>query len=424
MLRYFYNFILYALQPLILLFMWLRSYKSPNYRKRISERYGFYPHSIAPRPNGIIIHAASVGEVIAATPLVRQIQQDYPNLAITFTTVTPTGSDRVKAAFGDTVTHIYLPYDLPDALERFLKFVQPKACIVIETEIWPNLIRKLYLRKIPFIIANARLSQRSAKRYGWVKNKLANMFNEISLIAPQDSISGQRYINLGYRGKLILTGNIKYDLTVNEDLLNKINQLEKEWHCQRPIWIAASTHDGEEQIILDCHRQLLEKHPDLLLILAPRHPERFDHVATLIEKSGVTYSRRSQNTPPTAQTQILLGDTMGELMVMYGISQIAFVGGSLVKHGGHNPLEPLAFKLPVISGKYVYNFPEIFNKLIKVQGVLIVKENPQALSNAIDKFLNSASLRKRYGKSGYTVLNQNRGALRRLLHLLRPYLDN
>lgn len=423
MLRFLYNLTMYFLQPFILLFMLGRSFKSPNYRKRIPERYGIYFNLLKPKPNGVIIHAASVGEVIAATPLVRRIQKEYPQLPITMTTVTPTGSDRVRAAFGDSVTHVYLPYDLPDALNRFIAFIQPKACIVIETEIWPNLIRLLHKRNIPFIIANARLSARSARRYGWVKNKLHRMFNEISLIAPQDDISGTRYLELGYRGKLILTGNIKYDLVVTEELSQNINTLHQQWIGKRPVWIAASTHIGEEEIILKTHRTLLQKYPDLLLILVPRHPERFNSVADLIAKAEFRYCRRSEKIAPSAETQVVLGDTMGELMLMYGISDIAFVGGSLVQHGGHNPLEPLAFKVPVISGKYTFNFPEVFRKLLDVQGVLEVEENSEALSAAVEKLLDSKALRERYGNAGYEVLIENRGALQRLLDLLYPYLE-
>ncbi|HBO38703.1 MAG TPA: 3-deoxy-D-manno-octulosonic acid transferase [Pasteurellaceae bacterium] len=425
MLRFVYSLTIYLLQPLILLFMLVRSFKSPNYRKRINERYGFYYGLTAPQPNGIIIHAASVGEVIAATPLVRRIKQCYPDLPITMTTVTPTGSDRVKAAFNDSVTHVYLPYDLPGALNRFIDFIQPKACIVIETEIWPNLIRQLHKRNIPFIIANARLSARSAKRYGWIKHKLKNMFNEISLIAPQDDISGQRYLQLGYKGHLQLTGNIKYDLIITDELSQEINALHQQWISahNRLVWIAASTHEGEEKTILQAHRILLEKYPNLLLILVPRHPERFNAVAELITKSAFSYCRRTDNITPGVDIQVVLGDTMGELMLMYGISDIAFVGGSLVKLGGHNPLEPLAFKIPVISGKYTFNFPEVFMKLREVQGVLEVNENSQAISIAVEKLLNSQTLRERYGSAGYEVLIENRGALQRLFDLLRPYLE-
>lgn len=424
MLRFFYTLLMYLIQPLVLLFMLGRSLKSPNYRKRFNERYGFYCGLTPPQPNGIVIHAASVGEVIAATPLVKRIQQQYPDLPITLTTVTPTGSDRVIAAFGDKVSHFYLPYDLPDAINRFIRFVQPKACIVIETEIWPNLIIQLDQRGIPFIIANARLSARSAKRYGWFKNAFKTVFNHIHLIAPQDTISGKRYLDLGYRAdQLKLTGNIKYDLVVTDTLLGKIHQLKQQIGAERPIWIAASMHEGEEGIILDCHRLLLKQQPNLLLILVPRHPERFNQVAELVEKKGLAYVRRSTQTAPTAQHQVLLGDTMGELMLLYGVSDIAFVGGSLVKHGGHNPLEPLAFKLPVISGKYTFNFPEVFTKLLDCQGALEINSTVEALKSAVEKFLNSAALRQRYGNAGYEVLIENRGALQRLLTLLEPYLS-
>lgn len=424
MLFLFYRIIMYILQPFLGLFMLIRSLKSPNYRKRINERYAlFYSMQQKPKPNGIIVHAASVGEVIAATALVQQIQQQYPNIPITLTTITPTGSDRVKAAFGDSITHIYLPYDFPNAINRFLDFIQPKACIVIETEIWPNLIHQLHKRSIPFIIANARLSSRSAKRYGWFKSSLKTMFEEIKLIAPQDEISCQRYIDLGYKGHISLTGNIKYDLMITEDLLNKINQLKQTWIGERPVWIAASTHEGEEEIILSAHRQLLQDFPNLLLILAPRHPERFNSAANLIKNEKFSYCRRSKNKIPTMDTQVLLGDTMGELMLMYGVSDIAFIGGSLVKHGGHNPLEPLAFRLPVITGKYTFNFPDVFPKLLAVQGILEINENSTALSSAVKQFLLSENLSLRFGNSGHKVLIENQGALQRLINLLVPYLE-
>lgn len=415
---------MYLIQPLVLLFMGIRSVKSPNYRKRLGERYGFYGAMTPPKPQGIVIHAASVGEVIAATPLVKRIQRDYPDLPITFTTVTPTGSDRVKAAFGNQVTHCYLPYDLPWAINRFIDFIQPKLCIVIETELWPNLIRQLYLRDIPFIVANARLSARSARRYGKIKPRLQKMWSQIALIAPQDQISGKRYAELGYaEDKLKLTGNIKYDLVITPELLEKIEALRALWVQNRPIWIAASTHEGEESLILQAHRQLLEKYPNLLLLLVPRHPERFNPVAELISKEGFDFIRRSSGQLPNADTRVILGDTMGEMMLMYGIADIAFVGGSLVKHGGHNPLEPLAFKIPVITGKHTFNFPEVFRMLLEGQGALEVNSSADALERAVDALVHSRKARERLGNAGYEVLIENRGALQRLLDLLKPYLE-
>lgn len=422
--RFFYTALMYLIQPLVLLFMWMRGFKAPDYRKRWGERYGFYHHLTAPSPHGIVVHAASVGEVIAATPLVRRIQKDYPDLSITFTTVTPTGSERVKAAFGESVTHCYLPYDLPFSINRFIDFIQPKLCIAIETELWPNLIQQLYRRDLPFIVANARLSSRSARRYGKVRPRLQNMWSQISLIAPQDQISERRFLELGYpQEKLKLTGNIKYDLTVNQALLEQIKMLREQWAQARQIWIAASTHEGEEEIILQTHRQLLEKYPNLLLLLVPRHPERFNSVATLIKKEKFQFIRRSTGELPNANTQLILGDTMGEMMLMYGISDIAFVGGSLVKHGGHNPLEPLAFKIPVISGKHTFNFPEVFRTLVEMQGVLEVNSTVKALERAVEALLSSKEARLRLGHAGYEVLMENRGALSRLFDLLKPYLE-
>ncbi|QLB13662.1 3-deoxy-D-manno-octulosonic-acid transferase [Bisgaardia hudsonensis] len=421
--RFLYTLFVYLIQPFVFLFMLFRSFKAPDYRERIYERYGYYFNVSRPKPNGIIIHAASVGEVIAATPLIKKIQQAYPELPITFTTVTPTGSDRVKAAFGNNVNHIYIPYDLPDALKRFIHFVQPKACIVIETEIWPNLINQLYLQGIPFIIANARLSKRSAQRYSWVKGKLKNMLNQIALIAPQDSTSSNRFGSLGFDSrKLILTGNIKYDLVITAELSKKIQDLLLLWESKHLIWIAASTHEGEEEIILNTHKKLLQKYPSLLLILAPRHPERFNFVEDLIKKYQFNYLKRTDNELPSASTQVFLCNTMGELMLMYGMANVAFVGGSLVKTGGHNPLEPLAFKCPVISGKYTFNFPDIYHKLAEVNGFIEVK-NSEELLGGIENLLNNPELRKHYGNTGYEVLIENRGALQRLFGLLRPYLE-
>lgn len=423
MLHILYTLLLYFVQPILLLISLFRSLKAPDYRRRLNERYAFY-RTAPPKPQGILVHAVSVGEVMAAIPLVKALQRQYPDKEITFTTITPTGSARVKAAFGDQVHHIYLPQDLPDAMARFVKFVQPKICIVIETEIWPNLIIQLKKCSVPFIIANARLSARSAHRYGLVKQALQSIFQQIDLIAAQDQVSSQRYLDLGYPAqKLRLTGNIKYDLVLNEELLDKITQLKQQWKLTRPVWIAASTHLGEEALILTAHRQLLQHYPDLLLILVPRHPERFASVAALIEQQQFCYVKRSDFTSPTMDTQVLLGDTMGELMLFYALANIAFVGGSLVPRGGHNPLEPLAFKLPVLSGLHSFNFPDVFAQLREVEGVIEVESEPEAIASAVENLLKSTALCEQYGEAGYQVLIKNRGALQRLLDALVPYLS-
>ena len=424
MLRFWYTLLSYCIQPLILLFMWKKSLKQPNYRKRLSERYGIYPHFTKPTPNGIIVHAASVGEVIAATPLIKAIQVRYPKLPITITTVTPTGSARVKDAFGESVSHFYLPYDLPDAINRFIDFVQPKLIIVIETELWPNLIARFHQRNIPFIVANARLSPRSAKRYGWIKRALKGTWQRINMILAQDKVSEQRYLDLDYpHEKLVNTGNLKFDLEITKHLREKVFETVEALNVsKRLVWIAGSTHEGEEKMILNAHQELLKKYPDLLLILVPRHPERFNQVEELIQKSGLSYKKRSQFEPLEQTIQVLLGDTMGEMMVLYGLAEIAFVGGSLVKHGGHNPLEPIAFELPVISGVHTYNFPEIFDKLRSVHGVIEV-ESSAALAQTVAFLLENRNAREKIARYGFEVLKENQGALARHLHLLAPYLE-
>ncbi|MCK3654685.1 3-deoxy-D-manno-octulosonic acid transferase [Pasteurellaceae bacterium Macca] len=425
MLRFFYTLLSYLIQPLLLLMMYKRSLKQPSYGKRLPERYGFYGENPQPQPNGIVIHAASVGEVIAATPLVRAIQAKYPTLPITLTTVTPTGSDRVKAAFGEKVSHFYLPYDLPASIRRFLQFVQPKLFIVIETELWPNLIRQMNLNRIPFVIANARLSPRSAKRYSWIHSHVKNMLSEIRLILAQDHISADRYISLGFPPeRLINTGNLKFDLEISQAQREQIKLTAAALNIQhRAVWVAGSTHEGEEKIILDAHQQLLEIYPDLVLILVPRHPERFNEVETLLKKMAIPYVKRSTREALNEETQVLFGDTMGEMMLLYGLAQIAFVGGSLVHHGGHNPLEPIAFELPVISGVHTFNFPEIFAKLRHVNGVLEIGSEVKNLVDAVAFLLAHPELQQKMSQAGFAVLRENQGALRRHLDLLSPYLE-
>lgn len=425
MLQFFYTVLSYLIQPLVLLIMWQRGMKQPDYRKRLAERYACYNGLSAPAPQGIVIHAASVGEVIAATPLIKAIQAQYPTLPITVTTVTPTGSARVKAAFGHSVSHFYLPYDLPDAVNRFLAFVKPKLFIVIETELWPNLIHQIHKKQIPFVIANARLSPRSVKRYGWIKPHLQKMLAEISLILAQDCVSAERYISLGFDAKhLINTGNLKFDLEINERLRKQVRETEQALNLTaRPVWIAGSTHEGEEKMLLEAHQRLLEKHPELVLILVPRHPERFHQVEELIKSLKIPYQLRTQKQPLEADTQVLLGNTMGEMMLLYGLAQIAFVGGSLVKHGGHNPLEPIAFELPVISGIHTFNFPEVFEKLRTVNGVIEIKSSVESIVEAVNYLLEHPELCRRISQAGYDVLKENQGALKRHLALLAPYLE-
>ncbi|WP_099073923.1 lipid IV(A) 3-deoxy-D-manno-octulosonic acid transferase [Proteus alimentorum] len=420
MLLRLYQVLLYLIQPLIWLRLLLRSRKAPAYRKRWGERYGFCKGKVVPQ--GILLHSVSVGETLAAVPLVRALRHHYPDLPITVTTMTPTGSERVRSAFGDDVYHVYLPYDLPGSVNRFLKTVDPKLVIIMETELWPNLISKLHHRKIPLIIANARLSERSAAGYQKLGSFVKTMLQKITLIAAQNQEDGERFIELGLkRSHLHITGSLKFDISVTPELAARAVALRRQWAAHRPVWIATSTHEGEESIILETHKKLLTQFPQLLLILVPRHPERFPKAEQLTREAGLKYTLRSTDAVPDAQTQVVIGDTMGELMLLYGIADLAFVGGSLVERGGHNPLEAAAHAIPVIMGPYTFNFKNICAKLDQAEGLITVTDSG-SMATAIASLLNDEDYRRYYGRHAVEVLHENQGALLRLLTLLSPYL--
>ncbi|WP_294825706.1 lipid IV(A) 3-deoxy-D-manno-octulosonic acid transferase [uncultured Gilliamella sp.] len=416
-----YTLLLYLIQPFVWLKLLWRSRKAPAYRQRWLERYGFCKNKV--KPNGILVHAVSVGETIAAIPLIKALQQKYPQLPITVTTMTPTGSERVKTLLKDSVSHVYLPYDLPGAIKRFLKTTKPKIVIIMETELWPNLISQCYKQKIPLILANARLSERSAARYGKLGKAVKQLFSKISMVAAQNQHDGERFVSLGLpTDHLAITGSIKFDINLSNEQRQKINQLKQQWQLNRPVLIAASTHSGEDEIILTAFKKLLLKHANLLLILVPRHPERFKTVEKLISDSGFNYLKRSTNQIPTEQTQIVLGDTMGELLELYAMADIAFVGGSLVKQGGHNPLEPALHHIAIITGEYFFNFQVICEQLIEAQGMIVCTNSADDLYSSIDCLLNDNSSRNQLGENAYLVLKQNQGALSRLLTVINHYL--
>ncbi|WKX26545.1 lipid IV(A) 3-deoxy-D-manno-octulosonic acid transferase [Tatumella ptyseos] len=421
MLTAVYTLLLYLIQPLIWIRLWHRGKKLPGYRLRWKERYGYCKGKVV--PGGIVLHSVSVGETLAAIPLVRALQYQYPDIPITVTTMTPTGSERAQSAFGKNVSHVYLPYDLPSAINRFLDTAAPRLMIIMETELWPNIIHILHRRHIPLIIANARLSERSAKRYQKIGNELAELLQKISCIAAQNSEDAERFKALGAKPEQVaVTGSLKFDISVTPELAARAVALRRQWAPHRPVWIAASTHEGEERIILETHRQLLEQFPTLLLILVPRHPERFQSVKELAEKLAFEPLMRSNNQVPSATTQVLIGDTMGELMLLYGIADIAFVGGSLVERGGHNPLEPSAHAIPVIMGPHIWNFKDICGRLEQAQG-LITAADQAALYHEMVQLLTDSDLRKYYGLHAVDVLHQNQGALQQLLHIVEPYLN-
>ncbi|MEK1906821.1 MAG: lipid IV(A) 3-deoxy-D-manno-octulosonic acid transferase [Pseudomonas sp.] len=419
--RRLYTLILHLVLPVIFLRLLWRAWQAPAYGRRIGERFAFGLPAF--KPGGIWVHAVSLGESIAAAPLIRELLARYPHLPITVTSMTPTGSERIQALFGDRIQHCYLPYDLPWACARFFERLQPQLAVIMETELWPNHIHQCARHEVPVVLANARLSERSARGYAKFAKLTAPMLGELSLIAVQTETEAERFRQLGARpGCVEVTGSIKFDLSVDPELLQRAALLREEWQAmQRPVWIAASTHAGEDEVILAAHRQLLVQQPQALLILVPRHPERFDAVAELCRKEGFATVRRSSGQVVDAQTAVLVGDTLGELLFLYALADLAFVGGSLVANGGHNLLEPAALGKPLLSGPHLFNFLEI-SALLREAGDLREVSSSDELSAALQQLFAEPDLARRMAEGGLGVLRANQGALARLLAGLQRLL--
>ncbi|UDI93443.1 lipid IV(A) 3-deoxy-D-manno-octulosonic acid transferase [Pseudomonas sp. IAC-BECa141] len=422
--RTLYTALFYLGLPLVAIRLWLRSRKAPAYAQRIGERFSYGMPTL--QPGGIWVHAVSVGESIAAAPMIRALLQRYPTLPITVTCMTPTGSERIHALFANEprIQHCYLPYDLPCAAARFLDRVQPKLAVIMETELWPNHIHQCAKRGIPLALANGRLSERSAKGYGRFSKLTAPMLAEMSLFAVQTEAEAQRFRDLGARPETVeVTGSIKFDLTIDPQLLQRAAELRSQWQAQeRPVWIAASTHEGEDEVVLNAHRRLLTNHPDALLILVPRHPERFNSVFELCQREGFATVRRSTGASVDAQTSVLLGDTMGELLFLYALADSAFVGGSLVPNGGHNLLEPAALAKPVISGPHLFNFLDIAAQL-RSAGALAEVDDAEGLATEVQRLFELPRDAQRMAENGLSVMRRNQGALQRLLDGLGRLID-
>ena len=422
MARFFYSFVYCLLVPVILLRLLYRAWKAPAYSARWSERFGWFsvPHLNKP----IWIHAVSVGETIAAAPLIKSLQQCYPDRDIVVTTMTPTGSGRVKAMFGDSVFHVYAPYDLPGSVKRFLKKVKPEMLIIMETELWPNIIHYTSSAGVPVILANARLSERSARGYQKVGFIARPMLQQLSRVVAQNAEGAERFKSIGIDAdKVLVSGSIKFDFTVDDTLFEQSAVLKTAWGESRPVWIAASTHQGEDELALKAHSQVLAKWPDALLIIVPRHPERFNDVYQLCCKGGYKAARRSdEDASVDTSVPVLLGDTMGEMMLFYAASNVAFVGGSLVESGGHNPLEPAALKMPVIMGPHVFNFESICHELSEAGGLKFVG-SAMLLAERVSEFFEDEAHRKEVGQAAYRVVEANRGALGRLLDVIDDELQ-
>lgn len=428
-----YSAAFYALVPFVLLRLFWRGIRSllgetraadgappglrlPGYWRRIPERFGYVPP--ADRPV-IWVHAVSVGETQAAAPLVRALLDRFPRHRVLVTTMTPTGSAAVRRLFDDEVAHTYVPYDVPAAVDRFLDRVRPAIAIVMETELWPNLFHLCRERGIPVMVANLRMSESAVQRYLRFPRLMRATLAQATVLAPQTQADAERVRRLGAPEDLVhVTGSIKFDVKLPASLREATEVLRGQWGRDRPVWLAASTHEGEEELVLAARASLTRRFPDHLLVIVPRHPERFAPVARLARKSGCRTALWSERRGPIDPSiEVLIGDTMGELQLFYGAADVAFIGGSLVPTGGHNLLEAAAVGTPVVFGPHMHNFTEIA-RLTLERGAGVQVMNATQLAPAISDFMGNANRRFNAGEAGKRMVAENRGAVERTIELI------
>lgn len=419
----YYAWLLRLLVPAIILRLLWRGLRNPAYWRRWGERFGFVAR--LPAQRRIWIHAVSVGEVRAAVPLVRALQEQHPGHEILITTMTPTGSEQVQQLFSGQAAHCYVPYDLPSAVRRFLERTRPDMALIMETEIWPTLFHACTTRFIPVIVANARMSEISMQRYLRFPHLTLWVMQNVTSFAAQSEADAQRLRRLGAEpARVHVTGSMKFEQKLPASLQESAEVLRRDWGANRQIWIAASTHEGEEEQVLQAYSRLRGQLPALLLVLVPRHPERFAAVARLCRSGGYRVALRSEQKgmlPP--ETEVFVGDTMGELPLFFAAADVAFIGGSLVATGGHNLLEASAVGVPVVFGPHMFNFDEISRMTLERSAGVQVRSIPE-LAEAVGAYLSDPSRRAAAGEAGKKMVEENRGALDKTLQLLAGFLEN
>ena len=415
--RNLYSLLGYMLLPVMLLRLLIKSIKNYQYRQRVGERFGFIVNAPVPI---IWVHCVSVGEFRAATVLIEELINDYPDHRLLVTTTTPTGSAAVIEHYQQRVLHFYFPFDIPFIVNRYIKKINPSICILLETEIWPNLIRSLNKKHIPVILVNARLSQRSLIKYKRFANKLSKQtLNQLTLIATQNHNSSNRFTELGaLPGKVVTTGNIKFDqkLTPNKGISKQI----RAFSFKRSVIVFASTHKGEESLIIKSYLKFKDSLAGTLLVVIPRHPERFDDVYKLAKKNKLSIVKRSSN-EPNAEAEMMIGDSMGEMMSYFDVCDIAYIGGSLNNTGGHNMLEPAILSKPIIFGPNVFNFAEISSTLISSKGAIQIK-NADELFEVIIRLTENKNERQELGHNAYKFFSQQQGATKRISQQIKTLL--
>ncbi|GHA13586.1 lipid IV(A) 3-deoxy-D-manno-octulosonic acid transferase [Oceanisphaera arctica] len=418
MYRFIYNLLIHLFSPLLLGLLYWPKQGKPGFGRRWPEHLGLVPTSRQENP--VWLHAVSVGEMVAATPLIKAIKAEHPELPILVTTTTRTGADQAEK-LGDLIEHRYAPLDFPWAISLFLRRVRPRALLIMETELWPNWLTACGRKQLPVMVLNARLSARSADKYKQFHGIFRLLSANISYIACQHRDDADRFADLGLcHEKLSVTGSIKFDIDYDDEVRRQGQALREQLGTRRPVWIAASTHEGEDEQLLTAHRELLQRLPQALLMLVPRHPQRFVQVAELVTRQGFTLSRRTLPAS-AAPTQVYLGDTMGELPVMLAAADVAFIGGSLIERGGHNLLEPAALGKPVLTGPSFFNFSDITHQLVDAGGARVVT-NDNELAQQLAALLDSPAQGAQMGAQALNVVRANQGALLRTLSAIKAQL--
>jgi len=411
--RILYSILLYILSPLIWGYLLFRGLKAKEYREGYLQRLGYVPVSIP--SGGLLLHCASVGETRAAEPLIRKLLDIYPDLPLIISTSTPTGKNIVKTLFKEKVFHCYLPIDWPGSCRRFLKAIKPKAVILMETEVWPNFLHVCSKEDYPTLLANARMSDKSLSGYLRFSTLTKSTFSKLTKVAAQYESDKSNFIRLGVANeKIVLVGNIKFDLQLDEPLKQQQKALKNAWAADRPVWLAASIHPKEFESILKVHKKLLVKFPDLLLIGVPRHPEKFAEFEQACVEHQLNSINRSDDKLPNEKTQVVVGDTMGEVLLFSGIADMTFVGGSLIERGGHNPLEPIVCGSPVVMGKHYENFKDVCQILLH-KDILKVVDSTEALVGTLQNLLSSSQQLNKLSAKSLQVIQENQGCVEHLV---------
>lgn len=411
--RHIYTLVLWLLLPYVFFHLLWRARKQPEYLQHIAERFGFY--SIKSNIYVIWLHTVSVGETRAAASLVQRLQIAYPEHQILLTHTTPTGREASEQLYGDKVLRVYLPYDYPFAVRRFLRHFKPQVGVLLETEIWFNLINQCSNSKTPLLLLNARLSEKSAAAYGRFPRLARSGLSQLSAIAAQSKEDAARLSALGAQ-KISVMGNLKYDIEPPPEMLEKGKQMRNLFGTNRPVFLAASTRVGEEELLLTAFKSI--DVPSLLSVIVPRHPQRFDEVAALLSRHNIRFQRRSENRPIAAETQVVLGDSMGEMFAYYAACDIAFIGGSLLPFGGQNLIEACAVGKPVLIGPHTYNFTEA-SILAVEQGAAVRVQDATSLADTLQRLLQQPEKLNQMGNAGLAFVNANRGATEQALAIIR-----